>query len=87
MALATLLADVPASRFIASSPVFSVESSTSLRDAVRVLHENKVTGAPVVVDEVTSVRRWSTRPACCCCCCSTYTLRLSRLRLQRRCCC
>ena len=57
MSLQTLLATVPASRFIASSPVFSVESSTSLRDAVRVLHENKVTGAPVVVDEVTSVRR------------------------------
>ncbi len=54
-AVAKFLSAIPASAFVASSPVFKIESSTSLRDAVRVLNDNNVTGAPVFVDDITSV--------------------------------
>ena len=55
VAACSALTSVPVASLIASTPVFKIEASTSLRDAIRLLNDNGVTGAPVFVDEVTSV--------------------------------
>lgn len=50
-----LLKSVPASAFRAPADVVKIPADASFIDALRTLHESKVTGAPVFADEITSV--------------------------------
>ena len=51
-----LLKSVPASAFRAPSDVIKIPADASFVDALKTLHDNKVSGAPVYADEITAVR-------------------------------
>ncbi len=54
-AVTKILTAIPLTGFVTTGEVFKIEASTSLRDALRVLNERRVTGCPVFVDEVATV--------------------------------
>lgn len=49
------LSGIPAASFLSTAPLFSLEASTSLKEALKAMHDRGITGAPVYVDDVTGV--------------------------------